>query len=153
MNLTSFDWLIVFSYLFISLGVGIWASTKAGKDTKSFFLAGRNMPWWLLGVSMVATTFSTDTPNLVTDLVRQNGVSGNWTWWAFLLSGMLTGFVYAKLWHRSGVNVASGPYSAGFEIERAYASATEGIAQARSYIDALEGELKLILKADDIEED
>ena len=83
MNLTSFDWLIVFSYLFISLGVGIWASKKAGKDTKSFFLAGRNMPWWLLGVSMVATTFSTDTPNLVTDLVRQNGVSGNWTWWAF----------------------------------------------------------------------
>ena len=61
------------------------------------------MPWWLLGVSMVATTFSTDTPNLVTDLVRQNGVSGNWAWWAFLLTGMLTVFVYAKLWHRSGV--------------------------------------------------
>ena len=61
------------------------------------------MPWWLLGVSMVATTFSTDTPNLVTDLVRQNGVSGNWGWWAFLLTGMLTVFVYAKLWHRSGV--------------------------------------------------
>ena len=61
------------------------------------------MPWWLLGISMVATTFSTDTPNLVTDLVRQNGVSGNWSWWAFLLTGMLTVFVYAKLWHRSGV--------------------------------------------------
>ena len=103
MNLTSFDWLIIFSYLFLSLAVGIWASKKAGKDTRSFFLAGRNMPWWLLGVSMVATTFSTDTPNLVTDLVRQNGVSGNWGWWAFLLSGMLTVFVYAKLWHRSGV--------------------------------------------------
>ena len=103
MNLTSFDWLIIFSYLFLSLAVGIWASKKAGKDTRSFFLAGRNMPWWLLGVSMVATTFSTDTPNLVTDLVRQNGVSGNWVWWAFLLSGMLTVFVYAKLWHRSGV--------------------------------------------------
>jgi Na+/proline symporter len=83
--------------------VGIWASKQAGEDTKSFFLAGRNMPWWLLGVSMVATTFSTDTPNLVTDLVRQNGVSGNWVWWAFLLTGMLTVFVYAKLWHRSGV--------------------------------------------------
>ena len=77
MNLTSFDWLIIVSYLFLSLSVGIWASKKAGKDTRSFFLAGRNMPWWLLGVSMVATTFSTDTPNLVTDLVRQNGVSGN----------------------------------------------------------------------------
>ena len=63
---------------------------KAGKDTESFFLAGKDMPWWLLGVSMVATTFSTDTPNLVTDLVRQNGVSGNWGWWAFLLTGMLT---------------------------------------------------------------
>ena len=103
MNLTSFDWLIIISYLFLSLAVGIWASKKAGKDRKSFFLAGRNMPWWLLGVSMVATTFSTDTPNLVTDLVRQNGVSGNWVWWAFLLSGMLTVFIYAKLWHRSGV--------------------------------------------------
>ena len=67
MNLTSFDWLIIFSYLFLSLAVGIWASKKAGKDTRSFFLAGRNMPWWLLGVSMVATTFSTDTPNLVKD--------------------------------------------------------------------------------------
>ena len=103
MNLTSFDGLIIFSYLFLSLTIGILASKKAGKDTESFFLAGRNMPWWLLGVSMVANTFSTDTPNLVTDLVRQNGVSGNWVWWAFLLSGMLTVFVYAKLWHRSGV--------------------------------------------------
>ena len=87
----------------LSLGIGIWASKRAGKDTKSFFLAGKDMPWWLLGVSMVATTFSTDTPNLVTDLVRQNGVSGNWGWWAFLLTGMLTVFIYAKLWHRSNV--------------------------------------------------
>ncbi len=103
MNLTLFDWTIVFVYFAISLAIGIWSSRKAGEDAQSFFLAGRNMPWWLLGVSMVATTFSTDTPNLVTDLVRQNGVSGNWVWWAFLLSGMLTVFVYAKLWHRSGV--------------------------------------------------
>ena len=103
MTLTTFDWAIVFAYFALSLAVGIWASKQAGEDTKSFFLAGRNMPWWLLGVSMVATTFSTDTPNLVTDLVRQNGVSGNWVWWAFLLTGMLTVFVYAKLWHRSGV--------------------------------------------------
>ncbi|RMZ49246.1 Na+:solute symporter, partial [Candidatus Marinimicrobia bacterium PRS2] len=103
MNLTSLDWGIVAAYFLLSLAVGVWASKQAGKDTRSFFLAGRNMPWWLLGVSMVATTFSTDTPNLVTDLVRQNGVSGNWTWWAFLVTGMLTVFVYAKLWHRSGV--------------------------------------------------
>ena len=103
MTLSSLDWAIVGAYFLLSLAVGIWASKQAGKDTRSFFLAGRNMPWWLLGVSMVATTFSTDTPNLVTDLVRQNGVSGNWTWWAFLVTGMLTVFVYAKLWHRSGV--------------------------------------------------
>ncbi len=103
MTLSSLDWMIVGAYFLLSLAVGIWASKQAGKDTRSFFLAGRNMPWWLLGVSMVATTFSTDTPNLVTDLVRQNGVSGNWTWWAFLVTGMLTVFVYAKLWHRSGV--------------------------------------------------
>ena len=103
MTLSTLDWIIVFSYFTLSLFIGVWASKQAGQDTKSFFLAGRNMPWWLLGVSMVATTFSTDTPNLVTDLVRQNGVSGNWGWWAFLLTGMLTVFVYAKLWHRSGV--------------------------------------------------
>ena len=101
--LSTLDWTIVGVYFAVSLIVGIWVSKQAGQDTKSFFLAGRNMPWWLLGVSMVATTFSTDTPNLVTDLVRQNGVSGNWAWWAFLLTGMLTVFVYANLWHRSGV--------------------------------------------------
>ena len=103
MLLSTLDWTIVGAYITLSLVVGIWASKQAGRDTKSFFLAGRNMPWWLLGVSMVATTFSTDTPNLVTDLVRQNGVSGNWGWWAFLLTGMLTVFVYANLWRRSGV--------------------------------------------------
>ena len=103
MTLSSLDWTIIGAYFALSLIVGLWVSRQAGKDTKSFFLAGRNMPWWLLGVSMVATTFSTDTPNLVTDLVRQNGVSGNWGWWAFLLTGMLTVFVYANLWRRSGV--------------------------------------------------
>ena len=103
MTLSALDWTIVGAYFALSLIIGLWVSRQAGTDTKSFFLAGRNMPWWLLGVSMVATTFSTDTPNLVTDLVRQNGVSGNWAWWAFLLTGMLTVFVYAKLWRRSGV--------------------------------------------------
>ena len=100
MTLSFIDWCIVAAYFAISLAVGIWASRNAGDDTRSFFLAGRNMPRWLLGISMVATTFSTDTPNLVTDLVRRDGVSGNWGWWAFLLTGMLTVFVYSKLWHR-----------------------------------------------------
>ncbi len=103
MTLSTLDWAIVGAYFIITLAVGIWSSKQSGNDRKSFFLAGRNMPWWLLGVSMVATTFSTDTPNLVADLVRQNGVSGNWAWWAFLLTGMLTVFVYARLWRRSGV--------------------------------------------------
>ena len=76
---------------------------RAGSSAGEFFLSGRNMPWWLLGISMVATTFSTDTPNLVTDIVRTSGVAGNWVWWAFLLTGMLTVFVYARLWRRSGV--------------------------------------------------
>ena len=97
------DWIIIAIYFLTALGIGIWSSKKAASDTISFFLAGRSMPWWLLGISMVATTFSTDTPNLVTDLVRQKGVSGNWAWWAFLLTGMLTVFVYAKLWRRSNV--------------------------------------------------
>ena len=103
MNLSTLDWLIIILYLLLSLLIGFWASKKSDNTTKSFFLADRSMPWWLLGISMVATTFSTDTPNLVTDLVRKDGVSGNWVWWAFLLSGMLTVFIYAKLWHRLGV--------------------------------------------------
>ncbi|MFZ6051999.1 sodium:solute symporter family protein [Halocola ammonii] len=103
MNLTALDWSIVAVFFVITLTIGIITSRKAGKSSKEFFLSGRNMPWWLLGVSMVATTFSADTPNLVTDIVRQQGVSGNWQWWAFLLTGMLTVFIYAKLWRRSGV--------------------------------------------------
>ena len=101
--LSTLDWGIVAAYFALALGVGLWASKQAKSDAAGYFLAGRNMPWWLLGVSMVATTFSTDTPNLVTDLVRQQGVSGNWAWWAFLLTGMVTVFVYARLWRRSGV--------------------------------------------------
>jgi Na+/proline symporter len=103
MNLTVLDWTIVAIFFAITLTIGIVTSRKAGKSSKEFFLSGRNMPWWLLGVSMVATTFSADTPNLVTDIIRQHGVSGNWQWWAFLLTGMLTVFIYAKLWRRSGV--------------------------------------------------
>lgn len=103
MNLAVLDWIIIGAFFLISLLVGLAVSKTAGKSTSEFFLSGRNMPWWLLGVSMVATTFSADTPNLVTNLVRQTGVSGNWSWWAFLLTGMLTVFVYAKLWRRSKV--------------------------------------------------
>ena len=103
MNLGLIDWIIIVAFFVISLIVGLAVSKTAGKNTSEFFLSGRNMPWWLLGVSMVATTFSADTPNLVTNLVRENGVSGNWGWWAFLLTGMLTVFVYAKLWRRSKV--------------------------------------------------
>jgi Na+/proline symporter len=97
------DWIIVGAYFAVSLAVGLVYSRRAGSSAAEFFAGGRSQPWWLLGVSMVATTFSTDTPNLVTDMVRQHGVSGNWLWWAFLLTGMLTVFVYARLWKRSGV--------------------------------------------------
>ncbi|HPS55963.1 MAG TPA: Na+:solute symporter [Sedimentisphaerales bacterium] len=103
MRLEAVDWISVIAFFVISLVIGVVVAKRAGKSSSDFFLSGRSMPWWLLGVSMVATTFSTDTPNLVTDIVRQNGVSGNWVWWAFLLTGMLTVFVYAKLWRRSGV--------------------------------------------------
>jgi solute:Na+ symporter, SSS family len=101
--MTTLDWLILGGYLLVTLGVGVAVARRAGRSTSEYFLSGRSMPWWLLGTSMVATTFSTDTPNLVTDIVRQNGVAGNWVWWAFLLTGMLTVFVYAKLWRRAGV--------------------------------------------------
>ena len=97
------DWFIVLAMLLLSLGIGVISYKYSKKDRNDFFLANRQMPWWLLGVSMVATTFSTDTPNLVTDLVRKDGISGNWVWWAFLLTGMLTVFVFAKFWRRSNV--------------------------------------------------
>ena len=103
MDLATIDYAFIFGFFSITLFIGIWVSKKSKQSTSEYFLSGRNMPWWLLGVSMVATTFSTDTPNLVTDIVRTNGVSGNWVWWAFLLTGMLTVFIYAKLWRKSNV--------------------------------------------------
>ena len=103
MQLNTLDYGIIAAFFIVSLGIGVYAARRSGNSTKEFFLSGRNMPWWLLGVSMVATTFSADTPNLVTDIVRKSGVAGNWAWWAFLLTGMLTVFVYARLWRRSGV--------------------------------------------------
>jgi SSS family transporter len=103
MVLSTLDYIIIAAFFAVSLAIGIIVSKQAGKSSESFFLSGRNMPWWLLGVSMVATTFAADTPGLVTELVRKNGVSGNWVWWAMLLTGMLTVFFYAKLWRKSGV--------------------------------------------------
>ena len=103
MNLSTLDYAIIIGFFILSLVIGILVSKQSGKDSESFFLSGRNMPWWLLGFSMVATTFAADTPGLVTELVRKNGVSGNWVWWAMLLTGMLTVFFYAKLWRKSGI--------------------------------------------------
>ena len=103
MQLSTLDYALIIGFFSLVLLIGILVSKRSGKNTTEYFLSGRSMPWWLLGFSMVATTFSTDTPNLVTDIVRTNGVSGNWVWWAFLLTGLLTVFVYAKLWRRSNV--------------------------------------------------
>lgn len=103
MQLQWLDWTIVFAFFAFSLIVGVLAARRGVESSKDFFLSGRNQPWWLLGTSMVATTFAADTPLLVTSIVREQGVAGNWAWWAFLLTGMLTVAVYAKLWRRSGV--------------------------------------------------
>ncbi len=104
MQIANLDWFIIISFLLLTLLIGIVVSKSSGESSSQFFLSGRNMPWWLLGMSMVATTFSTDTPNLVTDIVRNNGVAGNWVWWVFLLTGLLTVFIYARLWRKSNVD-------------------------------------------------
>jgi Na+/proline symporter len=103
MKLVTIDFIILAVFFTIVLMIGYIASKKAGKSTSEFFLGGRGMPWWLLGVSMVACTFSADTPNLVTGMVREAGVGKNWAWWAFLITGMVTVFIYARLWRRSNV--------------------------------------------------
>jgi solute:Na+ symporter, SSS family len=103
MKLLPIDWLIVAVSLFVCLVPALFFARRASKSTAEFFTSARSAPWWLIGISMVATTFSTDTPNLVTDIVRRHGVAGNWAWWAFLLTGMTTVFIYARLWRRSGV--------------------------------------------------
>ena len=103
MELSFIDWVIIFSFFAIFITIGILFTKRSGKNSKEYFLSGRNMPWWLLGTSMVATTFSADTPNLVANIVREDGVSGNWVWWAFLITGMMTVFFYARLWRRSEV--------------------------------------------------
>jgi len=103
-DLSTLDITLIVVFFAITLFIGIYVSKQSGKSSAEYFLSGKNMPWWLLGVSMVATTFSTDTPNFVTDIVRKDGVSANWMWWAFLITGLLTVFVYAKLWRKSDVN-------------------------------------------------
>ena len=97
------DWVIISLSIVISFLPAVFFWRRAGQSTAEFFTSGRAAPWWLIGISMVATTFSTDTPNLITNMVRERGVAENWLWWSFLLTGMLTVFVYARLWRRSGV--------------------------------------------------
>ncbi len=103
MHLQLLDWIIVVASLLICFVPALFFGKRAGKNTSEFFASGRSVPWWLAGLSMVATTFSSDTPNLVTNIVRTNGVAGNWVWWAFVLTGVSTVFFYARLWRRSGV--------------------------------------------------
>src|ERR687890_1783722 len=103
MNLTQLDWTVIAAYFLFNLGIGLYYARKATGSTSEFFLSGRNVPWWLAGTSMVATTFAADTPLAVTGFVARNGIAGNWLWWNFVMSGMLTVFLYARLWRRAGV--------------------------------------------------
>src|SRR5262245_512866 len=102
MNLTVLDWTVIAFYFLFNLGIGLYYARRARGSTSEFFLSGRDVPWWLAGTSMVATTFAADTPLVVTGLVAANGIAGNWLWWNFAMSGMLTVFLYARLWRRSG---------------------------------------------------
>ena len=103
MNLTPLDWTVIAVYFLFNLGIGLYYARRARGSTSEFFLSGRDVPWWLAGTSMVATTFAADTPLLVTGLVAKNGIAGNWLWWNMVMSGMMTVFFYARLWRRAGV--------------------------------------------------
>src|SRR5712671_5890139 len=103
MQLTFADWAVVALYFIFMLAIGLYYKARASKSLDEYFLSGRNVPWWLAGTSMVATTFAADTPLAVTGMVAANGIAGNWLWWCFVSSGMLTVFFYARLWRRSGV--------------------------------------------------
>ena len=103
MTLTAFDWSVIAAYFLFNLGIGIYYARRARKNTQEFFLSGRNVPWWLAGTSMVATTFAADTPLVVTGLVASYGIAGNWLWWSMAMSGIMTVFLYARLWRRAGV--------------------------------------------------
>src|SRR6185503_19735022 len=103
MQLTFIDWLVIGLYFALNVAIGWYYKARAGKSVSEYFLSGRNVPWWLAGTSMVATTFAADTPLAVTGMVARGGIAGNWLWWNFVFSGMLTVFLYARLWRRSGV--------------------------------------------------
>src|SRR5213596_1263239 len=103
MKLTVLDWIVIAAYFLFNLSIGIYYARLARGSTSEFFLSGRNVPWWLAGTSMVATTFAADTPLAVTGFVARNGIAGNWLWWCFVASGMMTVFFYARLWRRAGV--------------------------------------------------
>src|SRR5919109_4346148 len=103
MKLSVFDWSVIAAYFLFNLGIGIYYARRAGRSTTEFFLSGRDVPWWLAGTSMVATTFAADTPLAVTGLVAKNGIAGNWIWWSMVMSGMMTVFFFARLWRRAGV--------------------------------------------------
>src|SRR5438477_210912 len=103
MNFTLLDWSAIVAYLGITLFLGLYFRSRSGKNISEYFVSGRSVSWWLAGTSMVATTFAADTPLVVTGLVYTQGISGNWLWWAFLLSGMMTVFLFARLWRRSGL--------------------------------------------------
>src|SRR6187401_2722223 len=103
MTLSLLDWTVIALYFLFNLGIGLYYARRARGSTSEFFLSGRNVPWWLAGTSMVATTFAADTPLAVTGFVAKNGIAGNWLWWNFVMSGMMTVFLYARLWRRAGV--------------------------------------------------
>src|SRR5688500_2250042 len=119
MQLTTLDWVIVALSIVVSFIPAVVLARRAGSSTSEFFTSGRAAPWWLIGVSLVATTFSTDTPNLVTNFVRERGVSNNWQWWSFLLTGMATVFFYARLWRRSRVLTDLEFYEMRYSVEPA----------------------------------
>src|SRR5690349_8368961 len=103
MTLTLLDWSVIALYFLFNLAIGLYYARRARGSTSEFFLSGRDVPWWLAGTSMVATTFAADTPLAVTGMVADNGIAGNWLWWSLVMSGMMTVFFYARLWRRAGV--------------------------------------------------
>ncbi|MGH7673996.1 MAG: sodium:solute symporter family protein, partial [Gemmatimonadales bacterium] len=98
MRLGLVDWIIVAAYFAVNVAIGLYYRRRAGQNVSEYFLSGRNAPWWLAGTSMVATTFAADTPLAVTGMVALGGIAGNWLWWSFVASGMMTVFFYARLW-------------------------------------------------------
>lgn len=125
MRLNGLDWIAIVGFFVILVGIALICSRRAGKDAKDFFLSGRSMPWWLVGVSMCAATTSTNSANMFTEFIRNSSLGENWKWWAFLLTGMLTVFVYSKLWVRSGAKSDIEFYELRYS-GRAAASSTSG---------------------------